>query len=602
MKQFSYDFHGLTGLAAALKDFQSQCPQQYTDILVQVFTCISEQDIVSSMVEQISAAIPQAKVVGTVTSELPLIEEWEKRRTQLCIMVFQESQVKVHAFAREEQEAEHAWQRKVGLEMAECCQETQHLVGLELLITARSMDARPFLTAMAQKVPDVPVFGGGAYAAVKGEVPFIFSAGGIVKQGILVVAFSSCRLQLMVADSMGWRPLGKTMTITKMLDDYTIAALDHKPAAQVYEKYLGVNREEFRSFNVSEFPLLVEREGKLLARPPIGRMQDDALTFAADMQVGEKVRLSYGDPQTIINQALYMGRKIQSFQPEGILLISCIGRHFYVGEAEKPEIEWYRKIAPASVCYTYGEYLRQGSNINTLTITFVAVAFREGDAPAQAGNPAVDALENQDFQEYLSMVHRLAHFVTVSSQEQEKLAAQLAEANAKLAAANEKLQALASMDRLTQLLNRGEVEQHLQELVQLWTERQRIFSGLLLDIDNFKKINDTYGHDVGDQVLVSLAEVLRGCVRGHDFVGRWGGEEFLVLLPDAEADYAVQVGERIRSSLQQVSVLPEGGCITVSIGAGQIFAEDDFQDFYQRLDKALYAAKHNGKDQVVLAT
>ena len=602
MKQFSYDFHGLTGLDEALKDFQAKCPQKYSDILVQVFTCISEQSIVSSMVEQISAAIPLAKVVGTVTSELPLIEEWEKRRTQLCIMVFQDTQVKIHAFSRGEQEVEHAWQRKVGLELAECCQETQHLAGLELLITARSVDVRPFLKALAHKVHDVPVFGGGAYAAVKGEVPFIFSADGIVSQGILVVAFSSCRLQLLVADSMGWRPLGKTMTITKMIDDYTIAELDHKPAALVYEKYLGVTREEFRSFNVSEFPLLVERDGNLLARPPMGRTEDDALTFAADLQAGEKVRLSYGDPQTIINQALHMSRKIQSFQPEGIVLISCIGRHFYVGEAEKPEIEWYRKIAPVSVCYTYGEYLRQGSNINTLTITFVAVAFREGNRSVQAETPAVDALENQDFQEYLSMVHRLAHFVTVSSQEQERLAAQLAEANAKLATANKKLQALASMDRLTQLLNRGEVEHHLQELVQHWTKRQRVFSGLLLDIDNFKKINDSYGHDVGDHVLVSLAEVLRGCVRGHDFVVRWGGDEFLVLLPDAEADYAVQVGNRIRASLQQTPVLPDSGCITVSIGAGQIFTEDDFQDFYQRLDKALYAAKHNEKDQVVLAT
>ncbi len=188
-------------------------------------------------------------------------------------------------------------------------------------------------------------------------------------------------------------------------------------------EYLGVDREDFHSFNVSEFPLLVEREGYLLARPSIGRTDADALTFAADLQTGEKVRLSYGDPQTIIQQALHTGQQVQAFGPEGILLISCIGRHFYVGEAEKLEIEWYRKIAPTAVCHTYGEFLRQGRNINTLTITFVAVAFCEDVGKRQERKRAVDSLANQDFQGHLSMVHRLAHFVTVSSQEQEALAA-----------------------------------------------------------------------------------------------------------------------------------------------------------------------------------
>ena len=601
MKQFAYDFYGLTGLEEILEDFLQHCPEQYADILVQVFTCICDREIVTGMVGKIAAVLPQAKIIGTVTSELPVIEDWQKRKTQLCIMVFRDTQVKLHSFARQAQEEEQAWQRKVGQTLAGCCQETQHLAGLELLVTAETFAVRPFLQVLAEKVSDVPVFGGGAYAAVQEEVPFVFSQEGIVDQGILVAAFFSRKLKILVADSMGWRPLGKTMTITEMVDDYTVAAIDHKPAAHVYEKYLGVDREDFHSFNVSEFPLLVEREGYLLARPSIGRTDADALTFAADLQTGEKVRLSYGDPQAIIQQALHTGQQVQAFGPEGILLISCVGRHFYVGEAEKLEIEWYRKIAPTAVCHTYGEFLRQGRNINTLTITFVAVAFCEDVGKRQERKRAVDSLANQDFQGHLSMVHRLAHFVTVSSQEQEALAAQLAEVNDKLAEANKRLSAMASMDRLTQLLNRGEVEQHLQELVRQSKEQDRVFAGILLDIDNFKKINDTFGHDVGDRVLIRLAEVLRSCVRSHDYAGRWGGDEFLVLLPDTAAAYAAEVGERIRAALREAPVLPDGGFITVSAGVAQIQANETFPVFYQRLDKALYEAKHTGKDRVVTA-
>lgn len=158
----------------------------------------------------------------------------------------------------------------------------------------------------------------------------------------------------------------------------------------------------------------------------------------------------------------------------------------------------------------------------------------------------------------------------------------------------------AGHDAMTGLLNRGSTEKLLTEAL----ERQqrgvsKHLSILILDIDHFKSINDTYGHNVGDDVIVALATEAQSCLRGTDYLGRWGGEEFIVVLPDTSRDAAIQVAERVRLAVQERMHTPRQ--ITVSIGCCEADEEQDFRALVERADKALYEAKHGGRNRVVCA-
>lgn len=153
-------------------------------------------------------------------------------------------------------------------------------------------------------------------------------------------------------------------------------------------------------------------------------------------------------------------------------------------------------------------------------------------------------------------------------------------------------------DSMTALCNRRGLEQTLE----LWEAEQRPFALLLLDIDHFKRINDTFGHDAGDRVLVWLAELMRDCSRSNDLLCRMGGEEFALLLPNANIDTAQQVAERLRKCVQDTPI--EGiGTLTVSIGIA-LWPEHsaDLKQLFKLADEQLYVAKSSGRNQTRVAS
>ncbi|WP_340018064.1 sensor domain-containing diguanylate cyclase [Paenibacillus sp. FSL H3-0457] len=164
---------------------------------------------------------------------------------------------------------------------------------------------------------------------------------------------------------------------------------------------------------------------------------------------------------------------------------------------------------------------------------------------------------------------------------------------------NDQLETLASTDLLTGLKNRRFFQEKMLESLMMFQEKQRYFSLLVVDIDHFKSINDTYGHPIGDLVLGNLAGLLQTVSRSTDVVARYGGEEFVVILPDCEGEQAIGIAERYRS---QVASADWGEYnITVSIGAATVVEEDTEKTLFQRADNALYASKTGGRNRVTHA-
>ncbi len=162
---------------------------------------------------------------------------------------------------------------------------------------------------------------------------------------------------------------------------------------------------------------------------------------------------------------------------------------------------------------------------------------------------------------------------------------------------------MATIDELTGLYNRRALFSRLQEEINRAERYRQHFSILLLDIDDFKKVNDTYGHPVGDGILHGFGEFLRHSLRDSDFPARFGGEEFICLLPSTDTLQAVKVGEKIRSFLNQNTLCSQKSGlslkITVSIGIATYKPGDNIDDLIQRADNALYQAKHQGKNRIV---
>ncbi|MFG3452945.1 diguanylate cyclase [Stutzerimonas stutzeri] len=172
-----------------------------------------------------------------------------------------------------------------------------------------------------------------------------------------------------------------------------------------------------------------------------------------------------------------------------------------------------------------------------------------------------------------------------------------------LQAANKELQRLSSTDRLTGLFNRGHWEEMLRQEYARHRRYDRNAALVMFDIDHFKKINDSYGHQAGDAVIQATAELIRQSTRDADIAGRYGGEEFVVLLPDTDNGGAVTFAERLRRSIEAHEVAYEGQRIrfTVSLGIADLSQPTSgYAQLIERADNALYKSKSGGRNQVSL--
>lgn len=177
----------------------------------------------------------------------------------------------------------------------------------------------------------------------------------------------------------------------------------------------------------------------------------------------------------------------------------------------------------------------------------------------------------------------------------------LAQMRHKLVAMNKRLQALSTTDYLTDLLNRRAFETVLNEEVAKAKRHGHALSVAMLDIDHFKNINDTYGHDAGDLVLQEVSRRMREHKRAGDTIGRIGGEEFGICLPHTSAADAVRACERYREMLSNESIVYAGEALhlTVSLGVCEYSGHESQLDLIKKADMALYQAKDQGRDRVM---
>ena len=168
----------------------------------------------------------------------------------------------------------------------------------------------------------------------------------------------------------------------------------------------------------------------------------------------------------------------------------------------------------------------------------------------------------------------------------------------KLQTRSAELVQIATTDALTGAFNRKGLEEVLQQALADWREHRQPLGLVLIDIDHFKTVNDTYGHQAGDRVLSRLAELVRGHVRGQDLLGRWGGEEFLLVCRDTGLNQALAIAEKLRALVADQD-FGDGLRVTASFGVAALASERPLEQLFAAADAALYRAKAEGRNRVI---
>ena len=253
-----------------------------------------------------------------------------------------------------------------------------------------------------------------------------------------------------------------------------------------------------------------------------------------------------------------------------------------------------------------------------IIITF-AYLFRQFIIPLFKVNKALTKIMNNSWQGKLEIqtkcheLKRLFQFLNLlieivnKNQEQQTLHREFLEQEVRkrteeLETVNKHLREMSQTDDLTKLPNRRDIFDKLSLELSRSKRFKEPFSVLMLDIDFFKKINDTYGHLAGDFILKSIAEKSKKLLREYDYVARYGGEEFLIILPKTEESNAVIVGERFRKNIEETEFLYKDLIlkITVSIGIIEFNTSLDFESNLRIVDKALYKSKKTGRNKITL--
>lgn len=552
--------------------------------LVQIYCASNTQGQLADIASLISDCLPQAVIAGATTVGEVAHGRLMTGQTVIGFTFFESSQVTSVAMSCTGADA-----HQVGAEIGRRAKKAAaNIAGVLLLSTPLSIDASALLAGLQSTLGGHPVFGGGAgdYGAMKNSS--VFCGDKQFEQGAVAVVFSGAELHLDTQTYLGWRPLSRPMRITKV-DGLRVMLVDDLPAFEVYRRYLNIQDNESFFLNALEFPFLLERDGGLMARVPIAVDQQGGLQFVADIHEGETFRIGYGDMDLVVENSKKLHDAMTQFSPEVIFLYTCGCRRFLMQENVELETQPFEKTAPTFGFYTYGEFFGS-SNLSLLNSTMVVAGMREGEGKARkvhAGleNHSEDALSQPDpyANKHARVMSRLLRFIdTVTSE---------------LESSIQEVTKLSITDRLTKLVNRMRLDQVLEEQLKLASRYGTPFSAILLDVDEFKQVNDLHGHVIGDEVLVHVANLLASNTRSVDIVGRWGGEEFLIVAPNTLIDEAALLAEKLRRVLESAE-FSHIGRKTASFGLATYRQGDSVEQIVARADAALYEAKRAGRNNV----
>ena len=575
MKQIPYICNDLQEFVSKLDEFRNTLKEMsdYSCILATVYVDSKLKRLVPELIKLLKDNLPNVKIVGGTVSANITAGVINLYGISVTFSVFFSSQVEIIPLQWGDEKS-----NTMGKEVLYRIIQMQHPVAIQIISSGYNLNLTPFFQQLSNLPEDIVIFGGIVDDGTVYGQGFVFTADECIMRGMVLVIYRGKSLFVNLCQSSGWAPLGRSMRITGLADNNsTITELDGKASIRdAYEKYLGVEWDDSFLDEAVVFPVCINRDGTFLNRMPRRLRKDGSANYGADFNPGEYIQICYGNPATVIQETYAIQYDMVRFQPEGIFAVSCWSRKVLLNRDVNQELEVCRVSGPSTGIYALGEYMRDDKGrifLNNMLLSILGI--REGGIKNLAKekiNRQVKFLNRSN-----SVLSHMLHFANAVSEElEEKI---------------HRLEHIANTDKLTDIYNRRAIEEQLGICILQAKNKYECLSVLLLDLDNFKHINDGFGHLVGDAALMQVAALIKENIPFNTYVGRWGGDEFLVILPNTSAMKACDVGEKIRRAVENSTM--EGGALklTVSIGVAKYYSSDNIDTLFGRADKSMYMAK-----------
>ena len=591
MKQIQVELNMKSSAARQVADIRREWDRGiYEGMMIHIYSGLSEDRYTSRVASALQDCFPEARIAGTMSAGEIKNGRLMPRGVLITALLFENTEVSVLRYDRVRGNEE-----AVGIQIRHDLDSIPGIRGAELLFPGTELNTKPFFRELSRCRRDIQIWGGysGGHM-LNAPVHFIFDASGVLFDSVLVTAFAGEQFHINIDKSIGWEPLGPSFHVTKA-EGNRLIELNGRPASEIYEKFLQIDRR--RQNNAEEgyaFPLLAKYNGEEWLRSAFHIEEDGSLNLHGFVTEGTEIQLSYGNPETIlrtINKRLEM---IRQFKPQAILLYSCVVRKAFWDNLVDIEMEPFALLAGTAGFHTWGEVIRSRSTHEVVehNVTLLSIAMREGE-PEDGELPVVQA-DDTILRGQASMLRRLTNLIYITMRELQK-------AHSDLQKLNEKLSVMAERDSLTGLYNRGKIDELINFALDDAEKSGENVSLIMIDIDHFKQVNDVHGHHTGDQVLQDIAKVLNSVAEASGgCAGRWGGEEFFLLLPDTGSEEAMIAAEHLRMSVAK-RPLPAVDRVTISLGVITVCGKADRKMVFSNIDAALYQAKNEGRNRTVQA-
>ena len=543
--------------------------KQYGSVLVQVFAATTDQKKVSELLLLIAEKLPDAVVIGA--SSDGTIDQGTLHTYGNTILIAVSGFDKTHIMLAVSENESSSFQSGVDIAKNVCTDNSKVLIAFS---EASSINGEEFLEGV-NSVNDKLIISGGVASTPTFSDTYIIAGQRILNKGAVSVSLNSDYLRAVREHSFGWQTVGKEMTITDA-ENNCVRSIDNKTPCEVFKHYLGDDIINAMPGIGSAFPLMIKRDGTYIARGIIA-LSGEHFIVSGNVKVNDRVYIGYGNPYNIAHQNQLTNSVLNSIDiPEVIFSYYCEGRRLFMpDDMVDYELKALSSISPVCGLFTLGEfYTEQNYLLLNFSSTLLALSEQE-----QVNISKRSDIKSEPVHDVFGIVSEgLFHLIDTRTRE---------------------LEQQAYHDELTGLPNRAFFYEMLSMSMHRACKKNETFFILFIDIDNFRKINDTHGHNTGDRLLVKIAEKIKNKIGSDDTLARYGGDEFLVLHNhNSSVDQVNELSSNLLSIFNnQFSIDDKSFSLSASIGIS-IYPNDgeDQETLIKYADTAMYEVKFSGKN------
>ncbi|ADN10118.1 sensor domain-containing diguanylate cyclase [Sulfurimonas autotrophica] len=532
------------------------------NLFVQIFSGVVDIDIFMKISRILKEKLPHANIIGTTTNGEIFDGEMLEEGVVLSFGVFKSSKVmsKLYKF-----------DKTFNLEDIKNDLIFDDTKAMIIFSDGLKSDAETFLKSVCNLKPEMVIAGGRA-GDKEFKQTYVFTEEELTDNGCVIATISSNDLIVNSDYIFQWTAVGREMEVTKTKDN-VLYELDGIPIIDIYRKYLGEDVVKNMPASCMPFPLVLNKEVLLVARDPVGVTNDNGLIFGGKFEEGDKVRFSFANIEDLISNLDVYFEKFQSIPAEAVYVYSCVARKALLQNKLMDEINILNSLAPAVGFFTFGEFFHSRKIVELLNVTTTFMMLSESKKVLKK------KLKKGALNHFDPIRKALTNLVKVTTQE---------------------LENISTHDSLTSLYNRSEYKRILEKKIKSAQRYGDKFGLIMMDIDFFKRVNDKYGHNVGDEVLKIFASILKEYVREDDFVARWGGEEFIIIANHAGNKELEKLTKKLQKEIAKTSFAPAPQ-LCASFGLTAYIAGDTEESIFKRVDDALYMAKQTGRDKYIIS-